>query len=136
MKVTRITKALVATVLLAGSTGLLIAQSVDATCPFGNEPGYGRNLTPAERGVMLRYVDELREFQAAGMLTAEEQVWLEQFNQYRGACVSGARNRRGGGKGQGQRGGRGGQRSGRRSGMGACDGTGPRSGDGTCLLKQ
>jgi Spy/CpxP family protein refolding chaperone len=83
MKMTHITRSIVAAVLLSGSATVLLAQNAaNSPCPFGHEPGYGRTLTPEQRAahqaVVQQYLTELRQKQANGTMTAEEQAWLKQ----------------------------------------------------------
>ena len=117
-----LTKAIVASLLLCGSTLILPAQSPTAVCPLGNEPGYGRTLTPEQRvehrAAMQKLVADLQAKAKSGGLTAEEEALLDQIEQRGGTCLTGTP--RGCGMGQGMD-------------MGLRDGTGPRSADGTCL---
>jgi hypothetical protein len=144
MKTTTILKSIVVAALLSGSATIATAQeSAAPSCPFGHEPGYGRSLTPeqreAHRVIAQQLIAELREKEAAGMLTAQEQAWLARVEQRGGMCLTGTPRGPGHGKGQGL-----GQGQGQGKGKGRCqgagqgkrqglrDGTGPRSVDGTC----
>lgn len=155
MKRPSITRFCLAALLLGSPALTLQAQdSANPSCPWGHPPGYGRNLSPDERAAQRAACDEflttLREKQAQGSLTAEEQAWLERFEQRRGpGSVDRPRDGRGQGFGpaNGRRGGpgyrdaegrpggrgfgpaeRGGQRhrQGQGQGQGLRDGTGPR----------
>jgi hypothetical protein len=146
MKMTHITRSIVAAVLLSGSaTGLLAQNTANSPCPFGHEPGYGRNLTPEQRAehraAVQQYVAELHPKQANGTMTAEEQAWLKQAQERGGRCITGTPRGPGAGKGlrAGQGAGKGpgaGQGAGKGHRRGLRDGTGPRNGDGTCVLDQ
>lgn len=133
MKTTTIVKAILAAVLLNGSATMLNAQTSTPVCPFGHEPGYGQSLSPEQRAehraVMQQYIAELRQKQADGTLTAEEQTWLQQAEQRGGPCVTGAP--RGAGAGKGKCAGNGAGQGKRR---GLRDGTGPRNASGACPL--
>jgi hypothetical protein len=133
MKTTTMFKSLMAAVLLSGSATILMAQTPTPVCPLGHEPGYGRSLTPEQKAAQCaavqQLVAELRQKQAQGALTAEEQAWLKQVEQRGGQCLTGTPRGPGAGKGQGVGGGTG---QGKRHGL--RDGTGPRSADGTCPL--
>ena len=146
MKMNHLAKSLLTAVLLASPVSALRAQdAATSPCPFGHEPGYGRKLTPEQRAehraAMQQYLSELRQRQADGTLTAEEQAWLQQAEERGGRCITGAPRGPGAGKGvrAGQRAGKG-PRAGQGAGMGhrrgLRDGTGPRSADGTCVLDQ
>lgn len=135
-----LTKAIVAALLLCGSTIILPAQSTTPVCPLGNEPGYGRTLTPEQRAehraAMQKLVADLQAKAKSGVLTAEEEALLARIEQRGGMCLTGTP--RGCGMGKGQCAGNGagqGMGMGRGQGMGRGlrDGTGPRSADGTCL---
>ena len=131
----KLTKSIVAALLLCGSTIILPAQSATAVCPLGNEPGYGRTLTPEQRvehrAAMQKLVAGLYEKEKNGTLTADEEALLAQIKQRGGPCLTGAP--RGGGMGRGWCGGNGaGQGQGMRWGL--RDGTGPCSAAGTCIL--
>jgi hypothetical protein len=120
--------------LTATSTGLL-AQTATPVCPLGNQPGYGRSLTPEQRAehraAMQAHVAEMRQKQADGSITAEEEAWLQQAEQRGGPCIMGTPRGPGGGKGLGAGKGKGnGQGQGKRAGL--RDGTGPRCADGVC----
>ena len=80
---------------------------------------------------MQQSMIELRQKQANGTLTAERQAWLEQAGQRGGRCIAGTP--RGPGAGTGVRAAQGVGKGHRR---GLRDGTGPRNGDGTCVLDQ
>jgi hypothetical protein len=125
----------VAAVLLSGAATILTAQTATATCPLGHQPGYGRTLTAEQKAAQCtevqKLVAELRQKQAQGTLTTEEQAWLKQVEQRGGRCLTGTPRGPGGGKGQGAGLGAG---QGRRQGL--RDGTGPRSANGTCPLNQ
>ena len=146
MKITHIMKAIVAALLLSGSATVLLAQdAASSPCPFGHEPGYGRSLTPEQRAahqaVVQQYLAALRQKQANGTMTAEEQAWLQQAQERGGRCITGTPRGPGAGKGlrAGQGAGKGpgpGQGAGQRHRRGLRDGTGPRQGDGTCPLGQ
>jgi hypothetical protein len=143
MKNKTIIRSIVAAVLLSGSAAIVTAQAAAPSCPFGHEPGYGRMLTPeqreAHRVVAQQLMAELRQKQADGSLTAQEQEWLARAEQRGGMCLTGTPRGPGHGKGQGL-----GQGKGQGNGKGRCqgagqgkrqglrDGTGPRSTDGTC----
>jgi hypothetical protein len=143
MKTTHLTRSIVAAVLLGGSATMLLAQdAANLPCPVGHAPGYGRKLTPEQRAghraAMQQQMTVLREKQANGTLTAEEQTWLKQAEERGGPCVTGTPRGPGAGKGlrAGQGAGKGpgaGQGRGRGHGRGLRDGTGPRNGDGTCV---
>jgi hypothetical protein len=131
-----LTKAIVAALLLSGSTLILPAQSNTAACPLGNEPGYGRTLTPEQRAehraAMQKLVADLQAKAKSGVLTAEEEALLAQIEQRGGMCLTGTP--RGCGMGQGRCAGNGaGQGMGMGMRRGLRDGTGPRSLDGTCV---
>ncbi len=139
-----LTKAIVAALLLCGSTIILPAQSTTPVCPLGNEPGYGRTLTPEQRAehraAMQKLVADLQAKAKSGVLTAKEEALLAQIEQRGGMCLTGTP--RGCGMGNGQCAGNGAGRGqgmgmgmGRGQGMGRGlrDGTGPRSADGACL---
>jgi hypothetical protein len=157
MKTTNLIASIAAAAILCGSATILTAQDATAACPFGHEPGYGRSLTPeqqsAHRAAVRQLMAELRQKQADGTVTAEEQTWLQQAMQRGGMCITGTPRGPGTGKGQGLRNGQGqgqgkgqglrnGQGLGRGQGLnngqgrgmrqGPRDGTGPRSVDGTC----
>jgi len=144
MKMTHLTRSIVAAVLLSGSATVLLAQNAaNPACPFGHEPGYGRSLTPEQRAahhaVVQQYLTELRQKQANGTLSAEEQAWLKQAEERGGRCITGTPRGPGAGKGlrAGQGAGKGpgpGQGAGQRHRRGLRDGTGPRHGDGTCVV--
>jgi hypothetical protein len=131
MKTTTIIKSIVAAVLLTSSATILIAQTTTPTCPLGHEPGYGRSLSATQKAeqcaAVQQLVAELRQKQAKGTITTEEQVWLKQVEQRGGQCVTGTPRCSGAGKGKGTCGGSG-------KGQGLRDGTGPRSVDGTCPI--
>jgi hypothetical protein len=108
---------MVAALLLTGSATVLPAQNATPTCPLGNEPGYGRSLTPEQRvehrAAMQQWVTELRAKRDAGTITAEESAWLEQVEQRGGKCIGGSNQ----GRGKGPRDGTGYQyRQGRKAG--------------------
>jgi len=146
MKMTHLTRSIVAAVLLSGSATVLLAQNATSSpCPFGHEPGYGRNLTPEQRAahqaVVQQYVAELRQKQANGTMTTEEQAWLKQAEERGGRCINGTPRGPGASKGLrvGQGAGKGpgnGQGAGKGHRRGLRDGSGPRSADGTCPLGQ
>jgi hypothetical protein len=133
MKTMTIIKSILAAVLLSSSMAILMAQAATPACPLGHEPGYGRTLTPAQKAeqcaAVQQLVAELRQKQAQGTLTAEEQAWLKQVEQRCGQCVNGKGWGSGAAKGQGACGGKG-----QGKGQGLCDGTGPRGGSGNCPL--
>jgi hypothetical protein len=94
MKTTHLTRSIVAAVLLGGSATMLLAQdAANLPCPVGHAPGYGRKLTPEQRAghraAMQQQMTVLREKQANGTLTAEEQTWLKQAEERGGPCVTG-----------------------------------------------
>ncbi len=133
---TTILKGIVIAALLSGSTAMLTAQeNKTPACPFGHEPGYGRSLTPeqkaAHRVVAQQFMSELRQKQADGTLTAEEQAWLRRAEQRGGMALNGTPRGGGAGKGQGLRQGQG-QGKGQGKRQGPRDGTGPRCPDGGC----
>lgn len=131
MKTNLIVKSILAAVLLSGSSTVLVAQNAPTACPLGHERGYGRSLTPEQRAehraAVQQMVAELRQKQAQGALTEEEQAWLQQIEQRCGPGITGTG--RGGGRGNGPGAGNGG---GQRKRQGLRDGTGPRHADGTC----
>ena len=131
MKITNIAKSIVAAALLSGSVTILMAQTATTACPLGHQPGYGRSLNAAHkaehRAAVHQVVAELRQKQAAGTLTAEEQAWLQQAEQRGGQCLTGTPRGPGGGKGPGV-----GNGACQRKRQGLRDGTGPRNADGTC----
>jgi hypothetical protein len=134
MKATTILKSILTGVLLSVSTSIVLAQNAaNPACPFGNEPGYGRSLSPEQRAEHRAAVQELlAELQAksdAGTATAEDLAWLNQFQQRGGPGFAGARRGAGAGKGPGA-----GNGMGRRMRRGARDGSGPRCGNlnGAC----
>ncbi len=136
MKHTNIIKSIVAAALLSGSTAILTAQeSPTPACPFGHQPGYGRSLTPeqkeAHRAVAQQFISELRQKQADGTLTTEEQAWLRRVEQRGGMALTGTPRSGGAGKGHGLRQGQG-QGKGQGKRQGPRDGTGPRCPDGGC----
>lgn len=131
-----IIKSIVAALLLSGSaTALLAQEAATPTCPLGHAPGYGQTLTSeqriAHRGVVQQMVTELQAKREAGTITAEELIWLGQFENRGGRCTNGQPRGLRAGKGQGQGQGQGAGFGHRR---GLRDGTGPRSVDGTCPL--
>jgi hypothetical protein len=136
MKKRTILRSIVAAVLLGGSTVILTAQeSATPACPFGHERGYGRSLTPEQRAahcaVAQQFISELRQKQADGTLTAEEQAWLQRAEQRGGMALTGKPRGGGAGKGQGLGQGKGeGKGQGKRQGL--RDGTGPHHVDGVC----
>jgi hypothetical protein len=133
MKTSMITKSFLAFLLILGATAILPAQSAKPVCPLGNQPGYGRTLTPEQRAqhrtAVQQMVTELRQKQANGTLTAEEKTWLQQVEQRGGMCINGTPRGPGAGQGPGA-----GNCAGacRGQGKGLRDGTGPRSANGTC----
>lgn len=133
MKTTMIVKSMLAAVLLLGTASILEAQTTTRVCPFGYEPGYGRSMNAEQRAqhrvVVQQKLAELRQKQANGTATAEEQAWLKQVEQRGGMCINGIPRGWCGGRGYGA-GNCAGGRQGR--GQGLRDGTGPRSVDGTC----
>jgi hypothetical protein len=136
MKNKIIIRSIVAAVLLSGSAAILTAQENNTpACPFGHEPGYGRSLTPeqraAHRAVAQQLISELRQKQADGTLTAEEQAWLERIERRGGMALTGTPRGGGAGKAQGLRQGQG-QGKGQGKGQGLRDGTGPHHVDGAC----
>jgi hypothetical protein len=71
MNMKPLTQSLVAALLLGGSSHALPAQdAAPSPCPFGHEPGYGRNLTPERRAehreMMQPRITELRGKPANG----------------------------------------------------------------------
>ena len=143
MKTTMITKFRLAAVLLVSSATLLVAQTTTPaptaapTCPLGFQPGYGRSLTPEQRvqhrATVQKLVADLRQKQAGGTITAQEQAWLRQVEQRGGMCINGVPRGCGAGRGFGVGNGFGARRGcGQGWGQGLRDGTGPRSLDGTC----
>lgn len=142
MKTTLIIKSIVAAILLMNTSTILTAQTANAACPLGNEPGYCQTLTPEQkmvyRAAVQKYVSELRQKQAKNKLTVEEQALLKKFEQRGGMQGFGGLRGPGAGMGCGQGKGMGmgqgmGQRNGQR--MGACDGTGPICGNtGECPM--
>jgi hypothetical protein len=133
MNTKTIIKSIVAAVLLSSSATIIMAQTATPACPLGHAPGYGRSLTVAQKAeqcaAVQKMVAELRQKQAKGSLTAEEQTWLKQVEQRGGRCVTGTPRGPGAGKGQGA-----GRGAGQGRGQGLRDGTGPRGADGTCPL--
>jgi hypothetical protein len=133
MKTMMIIKSIVAAVLLSSSATMLMAQTATPACPLGHEPGYGRSLTATQKAeqcaAVQQLVAELRQKQAKGTLTAEEQAWLKQVEQRGGQCVTGTPRGPGAGKGQGACSG-----TGQGKGQGLRDGTGPCSAGGTCPI--
>jgi hypothetical protein len=131
MKTSTIAKTLLAAVLLSGTGTVLLAQTPAPACPLGQAPGYGRTLDATQRAehraAMETYVAGLRQKEAQGTLTADEQAWLQQAAQQGSPCVTGASRGPGAGKGCGV-----GQGNGQRQRRGLCDGTGPRNAGGTC----
>jgi hypothetical protein len=154
-------KILALAAVLGGSAPALTAQNATAECPFGQVPGSGRLMTPEQRAVhraaAQQLLLELRQKQADGTLTAEEQAWLQQVRQRGGRGIIGTPRGAGSGEGQGLRSGQGprdgqglregrgqgrgqgfrdgqGHRQGQGQGLkqGPRDGTGPGSVDGTC----
>jgi len=143
MKTTSILlKSLMAALLLAGSSIMLTAQTAPTqpVCPLGNQPGYGRTLTPeqrmAHRAVVQQYVAELRQKQAKGTLTAEEQAWLKQVEQRGGIILTGTPRGPGFGRGRGagMMGAGAGAGLGPRQRQGLQNGTGPCCAAGVCPL--
>jgi hypothetical protein len=118
MKATTLVISIMAAMLLSGSATVLLAQNAATpTCPLGQEPGYGRTLTPEQRAehraAMQQLVSELRAKRDAGTITAEEAAWLAQVEQRGGKCIGGPNQ----GRGQGPRDGTGNQyRQGRKAG--------------------
>jgi hypothetical protein len=132
MKKRTIIRSMVAAALLSGSAAILTAQESNTpACPFGHERGYGRSLTPEQRAahcaVAQQFMSELRQKQADGTLTAEEQTWLLRAEQRGGMALTGTPRGGGAGKGQGFGPGKG---QGKRQGL--RDGTGPHRVDGVC----
>jgi hypothetical protein len=124
-------KTLLAAVLLSGAGTVLLAQTSAPTCPFGHEPGYGRTLDATQRtghrAAMESYVAGLRQKEAQGTLTADEQAWLQQAAQRGNPCVTGTPRGPGAGPGCGPR-----QGNGQRQRRSLRDGTGPRNAGGPC----
>lgn len=133
MKTSTILKSILAAILLSGSATLLMGQTTPAACPLGHPPGYGRTLTAEQKSAQCasvqKLVAELRQKQANGTLTAEEQAWLKQVEQRGGRCLTGTPRGPGGGKGQGA-----GLGAGQGKRQGLRNGTGPRGVNGTCPL--
>jgi hypothetical protein len=121
-------KILALAAVLGGSAPALTAQNATAECPFGQVPGSGRLMTPEQRAVhraaAQQLLLELRQKQADGTLTAEEQAWLQQVRQRGGRGIIGTP--RGAGSGE---------RQGLRSGQGPRDGQGLREGRGKAADK-
>lgn len=144
MKITTITKSMLAAVLLMGSATILMAQTATAqtakpTCPLGYEPGYGRSLSAEQRAqhraAVQQLVAELRQKRTNGTITTEEQTWLQQVEQRGGMCINGTPRGCGAGRGPGAGNcARTRQGQGQGQGRGLRDGTGPRSLDGTCPI--
>lgn len=131
MKTTFITRSLIAAVLLTAAGATLMAQTPTAACPLGHEPGYGRSLDAGQKAALCaerqQLVAALREKQAAGTLTADEQAWLQSAGKRGGQCLNGTQGGRGQGKGPGA-----GNGMGQRQRQGMRDGSGPRCAEGTC----
>jgi hypothetical protein len=83
------------------------------------------------RVVAQQFISELRQKQADGTLTAEEQAWLERIERRGGMALTGTPRGGGAGKGHGLRQGQG-QGKGRGKRQGLRDGTGPHHVDGVC----
>jgi hypothetical protein len=142
MKTTTILKSIVAAALLSGSAAITerprkvlrphARSAMNPVTAGRSRPSNGRRIA----SVAQQLIAELREKQAAGMLTAEEQAWLARAEQRGGMCLTGTpaavpdtAKAQGLGQGKGQGNGKG-RCQGKRQGL--RDGTGPRSVDGAC----